>query len=158
MARGETAGAVRRPRLPRTRRGILSLLSGTIVLAAAIALGAYIYLKGRTGSVYPHPNARFVKEPAPPPPSKPKPVAKFVWPRYGYTLTHTRFFPAPEDVKPPFRQIWEAKETGLLEFPPTMSGERIFQLADDGVLSAIDTKSGHIVWSKKLGGDSASTP
>lgn len=149
---------MRRPRLPRSRRGVLTLLASLIVLAAAIAAGGYFYVKGRTGSVYPHPNAQFVKEPTPPPKRKPPPVSKFVWARYGYDLTHTRYFPAPESMRPPYRKVWEAKETGLLEFPPSMSGERIFQLADDGVLSAINVKTGHIIWSKKLGALSASTP
>ena len=147
-----------RRRLPRTRRGVLTLLGSLLTVAVALAVGGYFYVQGRTGSVYPHPNARFVKEPAPSPKPKPTPVAKFVWPRYGYDLTHTRYFPAPESMRPPYRKVWEAKETGLLEFPPTMSGERIFQLADDGVLSAIATKTGRTIWSKKLGELSASTP
>jgi outer membrane protein assembly factor BamB len=148
---------VRRPRLPRTRRGRVTLLGGLVVVLAAVAVGGYLYVKGRTGSVFPRPNAKFVKEP---PPKKPvrTPVAKFVWPYYGYTATHRRDFPAPASMRPPFRRVWEAKETGLLEFPPTMSGERIFQLADDARLSAIDKQTGHIIWSKSLGYDSASTP
>lgn len=147
-----------RSRLPRTRRGLFGLLAGIVVVLGLIALGGYIYVKGRTGSVYPHPNARFVKEPAPATTPKPAPVAKFVWPFYGYSKTHRRDFPAPASMRPPFRRVWEAKETGLLEFPPTLSGERIFQLADDGVLSAIDTKTGHIIWTSHLGALSASTP
>ncbi len=37
-------------------------------------------------------------------------------------------------------------------------GDRIFQLADDGVLSAIDKRTGHPFWNRQLGVLSASTP
>lgn len=129
-------------------------------MLAGLAIGGYLYVNGRTGSVYPRPHATFIEEPPPSPPKKPAKarVEKFVWPRYGYTLNHTRFFPAPQAMKPPFRRLWEARETGLLEFPPTMSGKRIYQLADDAVLSAIDTEDGHIIWKVRLGHLSASTP
>lgn len=128
-----------------------------MLVIVLVALGGYLYVKKRTGSVYPHPNAKFVTETTPTKPT-PTPVSKFVWPYYGYTTTHLRYFPAPASMRPPFRKAWEAKETGLLEFPPVMSGERIYQLADSGVLSAIDKQTGHVIWSRKIGDQSASTP
>ena len=46
----------------------------------------------------------------------------------------------------------------LLEFPPVIYGNVIFQLADDAVLSAIDKRNGHTVWARRLGQLSASSP
>ena len=61
---------------------------------------------------------------------------RFSWPLYGYTKNHTRFFPAPAGVRPPFRQLWVHNSHALLEFPPVIYGDHIFQLADNGVLVA----------------------
>jgi outer membrane protein assembly factor BamB len=124
------------------------------VLVLAIALGGYLYERHRTGSVY-HPNARFVPEPTPLPARGPE---RFAWPFYGYTQDHTRFFPAPAGLRPPFKQLWVRDGTALLEFPPVIEGDRIFQLGDDGVLNAIDKHTGHTLWSRPLGVLSASTP
>ncbi|HEY1690347.1 MAG TPA: PQQ-binding-like beta-propeller repeat protein [Solirubrobacteraceae bacterium] len=148
----------RRLRLPRLRswRARIGALAGVLVVLGLIALGLVLYVHKRTGSVY-HPNAPFKPEKTPTKPP-PQPIAKFVWPFYGYTKTHRRYFPAPATMHPPFHRVWEAKESDLLEFPPVMSGARIFQLADDGVLSAISAKDGHIIWKRKLGKLSASTP
>jgi outer membrane protein assembly factor BamB len=148
---------------------VLALLQSTrvrigigvaLVLLIGAGVGIYFYERHRTGSIY-HPDARFVPEKAPKAPSKPPTPpqeATFVWPFYGYMPDHHRYLAAPAAVKPPFRRLWEAKETALLEFPPVMSHERIFQLADDGTLTAIDRKTGRRVWRKRLGTLSASTP
>lgn len=131
--------------------------AAVLVIVIAAGVGIYLYERHRTGSIY-HPDARFVPEKAAsktPPPHK---EATFVWPFYGYTPDHHRYLAAPASVKPPFRRLWESHETALLEFPPVMSHERIYQLADDGTLSAIDRKTGRLVWRKQLGALSASTP
>jgi outer membrane protein assembly factor BamB len=126
-----------------------------VVLLAAVALGAYLYEHNRTGSIY-HPHARFVAQPTPTLP--PRPPDRFTWPLYGYTPNHTRFFPASPRVRPPFKQIWVHGGSALLEFPPVIYGERLYQLGDDAVLDAIDTRTGHVIWSRRLGQTSASAP
>ena len=139
------------PRPGRARAAVAALLA----LLAAVALAAYLYERHRTGSVY-HPHARFVPQPTPTLPRRGP--ARFAWPLYGYDKQHTRFFPAPARVRPPFRQLWVHDEHSLLEFPPVIYGQRIFQLADDAVLSAIDKRTGHVIWKRKLGRLSASSP
>ena len=105
-----------------------------------MALAGYLYERNRTGSVY-HPHARFIPQPTPT--ALPKaPPDRFSWPIYGYTKDHSRFFPAPAGVRPPFRQLWERNSHALLEFPPVIYGERIFQLGDNGNLRAIDKRTG----------------
>jgi len=128
---------------------------GCIVLVV-IGLAAYFYERHRTGSIYPDRNGRFVLQNAPKPPTRGS--AAFSWPFYGYTKDHLRNFAASASLRPPFRLLWAQNEGALLEFPPVIYGERIFQLADDGVLAAIDKRTGHFDWVRKLGALSASTP
>ena len=125
------------------------------MLLAAIALGGYEYERHRTGSIY-HPHARFIPQPSPTLPTRG--ATRFPWPFYGYSPEHTRFFPAPARVFPPFRRLWVRTGDSLLEFPPSLSGDHIFQLADDGVLSAINLHTGHTFWQRHIGSLSASTP
>jgi outer membrane protein assembly factor BamB len=140
---------------PRSRRARLTAAGAALLVLGGLAVGAYLYEKHRTGSVY-HPNARFV--PQPPPPLPKKGPSRFAWPLYGYTKNHTRFFPASTRVRPPFKQLWVHTGDALLEFPPVMYGDRIFQLSDDATLHAIDKYTGRDVWSKRLGALSASSP
>jgi outer membrane protein assembly factor BamB len=130
-------------------------LAAVLVLLLAVALGAYLYERHRTGSIY-HPHARFLPQPTPTLPVHGP--DRFAWPIYGYTKNHTRFFPAPVRVHPPFRRLWVHNEHALLEFPPVIYGNHIFQLADDGVLIAINRHTGRTFWAHSLGVLSASTP
>jgi len=125
------------------------------VLLLAAALGAYLYERHRTGNIY-HPHARFLSEPTPHlPASGPE---RFAWPFYGYTKDHTRFFPAPSRLHPPFRRLWVHNGGALLEFPPVIYGDHLFQLADNGMLEAISKHTGHTFWNRRLGSLSASSP
>jgi outer membrane protein assembly factor BamB len=139
---------------PRSKR-VRIALGALVVLLAAAAVGGYLYERDRTGNIY-HPRARFVPQPAPKLPTRGP--DRFAWPLYGYTKNHTRFFPAAARVRPPFIQLWAHSVGSLLEFPPVMYGDHIFQLADDGVLTATDKRNGHPVWSRRLGELSASSP
>jgi outer membrane protein assembly factor BamB len=137
-----------------SKRIRLALIAG-IVLLAGVILAGYLYERHRTGNIY-HPHARFVPEPTPTlPTSGPE---RFAWPIYGYTPDHTRFFPASAAVHPPFKRVWVRNAHSLLEFPPVIYGDHIFQLADDAVLSVIDKHTGHTFWTKPLGKLSASSP
>jgi outer membrane protein assembly factor BamB len=139
---------------PRTRRVRLGL-AAVVVLLAAAAVGGYLYERHRTGNIY-HPHARFVPQPAPKLPTRGP--DRFAWPLYGYTKNHTRFFPASPRVRPPFRRLWAHSVHSLLEFPPVIYGDRIFQLADNGALTATDKRNGHPIWSRQLGELSAASP
>jgi outer membrane protein assembly factor BamB len=128
----------------------------TALLAlAGLALGGYVYARNRTGSIY-HLHARFVPEANPSLPTHGR--ERFAWPIYGYTKDHTRYYPAPPALRPPFRRVWAHGGSALREFPPVLSENRIFQLTDDGVLSAVDKWDGRVLWSRPLGALSASSP
>jgi outer membrane protein assembly factor BamB len=139
------------PRSKRVRLGLLAF----VLLLAGVAIGAYVYERNRTGSIY-HPHARFVAQPTP---SLPKSGPdRFAWPIYGYTKNHTRFFPAQPQVRPPFKKIWSNNAGTLLEFPPVIFGNHIFQLGDNGTLRALSKYTGKPFWTRSLGTLSASTP
>jgi outer membrane protein assembly factor BamB len=146
----------RKPRLiPRTRRAWTALAAVLLVVLAGAGVGAYLYERHRTGSIY-HPHARFIPQPTPTLPKKGP--DRFAWPLYGYTKSHTRFFPAPPRLRPPFKLIWAHNFGALLEFPPVLWGNHMFQLADDATLYATDKYTGAPFWSRQLGQLSASTP
>ncbi len=126
-----------------------------LVAVAALVFGGYIYAHDRTGSIY-HPHARFVPQANPTLPVRGP--ERFAWPIYGYTKDHTRYFPAPANLHPPFKQMWARGGSALREFPPVLSGSRIFQLTDDGVLSALSKYTGKTLWSRTLGKLSAASP
>ncbi len=126
-----------------------------LLVLAGLALGGYVYAHDRTGSIY-HPHARFVPEANPSLPTRGP--ERFAWPLYGYTKNHTRYYPAPASLRPPFRRAWARSGNSLREFPPVLSENRIFQLTDDGVLSAVDKYDGKLLWSRPLGALSASSP
>jgi outer membrane protein assembly factor BamB len=135
------------------KRRWLALIA--VVVIAGVALAGYVYAHNRTGSIY-HPHARFVPQANPQLPKRGR--ERFAWPLYGYTKNHTRYFPAPADLVPPFKRVWEIGGGSLREFPPVLSENRIFQLTDDGVLSAVDKYDGKLLWSRTLGALSASAP
>jgi outer membrane protein assembly factor BamB len=144
----------RRKLLPRSIRVRVALGALVVLIAAALVAG-HIYEHDRTASIY-HPHARFVPQPTPTLPVSG--AGHFAWPLYGYDQNHTRFFPAPYYVHAPFKRLWVHVGHALLEFPPVIYGERIFQLADSAVLNVFDKRTGHLVWSRPLGRISASAP
>ena len=139
--------------LPHSRRARIGLAAVVVLIAAAVS--AYIYARDRTGNIY-HPHARFVPELVPLLPVRGP--DRFAWPFYGYSKDHTRFFPVPPRLRPPFNQLWAHNAGTLLEFPPVMYGDHIFQLGDNGTLNAINKHNGHIFWTRHIGSLSAASP
>ena len=115
------------------------------MLVVALALAGYLYEHNRTGSIY-HPHARFIPEPTPTLPTQGPETLLLAALRLHQE--HTRFFPAPATLHPPFKQLWVHNAHALLEFPPVIYGDRIFQLADNGVLSAIDKQHRQAFWTR----------
>src|SRR5580704_13609280 len=66
--------------------------------------------------------------------------------------------PRPRLAAPPLQARVARGGSSLREFPPVLSENRIFQLTDDGVLSAVDKYDGKTLWSRTLGALSASSP
>ena len=149
-----------RPRLTR-RRIVIGAGALTVVVVAAAAV-AYAVLRDRQGDVN-HPDVEFRPEPepttpAPPPRSEPKedPLAAFEWPFYGYTAARRRVLTAP--LRPPFRRRWRVDADVLLEFSPVIGQGKVFLMADDARLRAIDKERGKVRWKRRLGVLAASAP
>jgi outer membrane protein assembly factor BamB len=138
-----------RPRSTRARIAVVVLVLG------AIALAGVLYARSRGGNIY-HPNAPFVPQATPK--QLPSGTDRFSWPLYGFTSDHTRFFPAPANLRPPFHILWAHGFGTTLEFPPVMRGDHIFQLGDNAVLNAVSKHSGSTYWTRHLGTLSASSP
>lgn len=138
------------------RRRALLLAAAGLLVAAVAAVVVYEMVVKKPADVS-HPDAPF----KPPKAAKPKPARKvdtFTWPRYGFTKTHIRAFDAPPSLRPPFRQVWRLRGETLLEFPPTLKGDRLYQLNDGGTLRAMSKSTGRVVWRRHLGHLAASTP
>jgi outer membrane protein assembly factor BamB len=82
------------------------------------------------------------------------------WPVYGDNPQRTRYLPfaGPEPIRPPFTERWGATGRVLLEFPPVLCGRRIYSLRNDGVLRAVERRTGKVAWSKRIGSLAASAP
>jgi outer membrane protein assembly factor BamB len=81
----------------------------------------------------------------------------FQWPIYGANPARTQVHSAIK-LRPPFRVVWSRRLHGLLEFPAVVWNGVAYVSNMYGVLSAISMRSGRLVWRKRLGTLSASSP
>src|SRR4051794_30686075 len=144
----------------RGRRRLI-LLTAALVVAVAGAAVAYKITR-RPGDVS-HPDVQFIAPTPDPtatatPGGKKKRVDDFRWPNYGYTADHRRAFTPPQPLEGPFRRVWYRPATALLEFPPSIAGGMLIQLADDARIIALNKATGRARWRRRLGSLSASTP
>ncbi|WP_210493054.1 PQQ-binding-like beta-propeller repeat protein [Patulibacter sp. SYSU D01012] len=82
------------------------------------------------------------------------------WPMYGGNAQRTRYLPfaGAAPIRPPLRERWGNTGRVLLEFPPVLCGDRLFLLRNDGILRAVDRRTGRTVWSRRVGRLAASSP
>jgi outer membrane protein assembly factor BamB len=85
-------------------------------------------------------------------------ASHFLWARYGYNTSRTRYLPAPRALSPPFRVGWWRPDYAELEFPPVIYGDRLYDMDDDGSVKAIGKHTGHKLWETKVGTLAAASP
>jgi outer membrane protein assembly factor BamB len=85
-------------------------------------------------------------------------VNNFEWPRYGYDAGRTRFYPGARGLDPPLRVGWRYEDYALLEFPPVIYQNTLYQVDDDGSAKAINKLNGHLLWQHKIGTLAAASP
>lgn len=151
------------PSFLRQPKLLIALAVAMLVLAGG-AVAAYLVATKKPGDVS-NPEVEFV---APPPattetvpeePRKKAPKRQTVsWPRYGYTVGHTRSFQPERPLNGPWRKAWTHQVAALTEFPPVIWKGRIFQLIDDGELVSLTARSGRKRWSRMVGSLAASSP
>jgi outer membrane protein assembly factor BamB len=140
---------------PGPRRMLRRALVAVAVLGVALGGTAAFILLHAPGNVS-HPQVEFTNTTARN--KSGEPASSFVWGRYGYDAARTRYFVGARTLKPPFRIGWHFQDFADLEFPPVMSGNRLYDLDDDGSVKAIDKLTGHKLWETKVGRLAAASP
>ena len=159
------------PERPRWYRRRLIIVPAALVALLVCAAG--VFALTRPGDVF-NADVEFQAEeepttvPTPPPaeelPGKNKKSKKknvlsgFQWPTYGYTLDRRRYLPTDASVRPPFKNTWTWKGPRLLEFPPIITGDRLYTLDNEADAIALDRVNGKVVWKRKIGHLAASSP
>jgi outer membrane protein assembly factor BamB len=141
---------------------------GVVVLLALLGVGAVAFDRLRGPSEVSDPTVEFAEAPpvttttAQREPENPKDRYDdgADWPMYGANAQRTRYLPfaGPEPIRPPLVERWGSTGRVLLEFPPVLCGDRIFYLRNDGLLRAVERRTGKTAWSTRVGRLAASSP
>jgi outer membrane protein assembly factor BamB len=79
------------------------------------------------------------------------------WPTYGFDSARTHS--APFALRPPFRVLWRYEvDRSLIEYPPVVSGGRLFAGTHNGLVVAVDGSTGAPAWRRRLPGCIAASP
>jgi outer membrane protein assembly factor BamB len=136
------------------------LIVGVVLLVLAGGAVAFVLLH-KPGNVS-HPNLSFTTTTTTTSSTtaarRRKVVDTFLWPRYGFDAARTRVFDGRHVPKPPFRVGWRYQDYALLEFPPVIYHETLFFLDDNGSAKAVDKRTGHKLWERKIGTLAAASP
>jgi len=147
------------PSLPGRRRRRLLIALATGVMALGIGVAVFLEVAHNRTKDVSNPKVEFVPAPpVTPPPVTPRVADRFAWPLYGYTKARTRYLAVGRPLHPPFRRLWTAAGSKLLEFPPVMARNSLYQLKNDGLLVAIAKHTGRIRWRRKIGALAAASP
>lgn len=143
---------------PGSRRRRRFVLAGVVVVLACGVAAAVLVLHAPHNVSHPHVEFTAPTTTAAPKPPKPVPVDKFLWPWYGFDAGRTRLLAAGHRLDPPLRVVWRFDDHALLEFPPVIDGNTLYQLDDDGSAKAINKLNGHKLWEHKIGMLAAASP
>jgi len=147
-------------------RWVLIGLGIAVLLVAGAAVAAYELHFKKPGNVS-NPDVDFDAPPpattatTPPPAPKKKKHQKIQtvnWPRYGYTVAHTRTFKPERTLDGPWRKDWVHQAAALTEFGPAIWKGTLYQVVDDGMVFAINAKNGKTRWRRRVGDLAASAP
>src|SRR5690242_4644765 len=120
------------------------LLGGAAVVVVALLAGGaawYLYIKHAGRDIHGSSTVEFV--PAPPPPKPKEPGV--AWPMYGHDPERLRVATGIS-LAPPFQRMWTFRARSLVEFPPAIAYGRLFFANNDGVLFAVNAKTGKRAW------------
>ncbi len=113
---------------------------------AAVALLAAGCLLVSCGSARVLPKTTTATDSAPPARTVPAHAdAGKPWPTYGADNGRRRAVSAP-GLRPPFRRVWTFYGRALLEFPPVVGYDSVFEESFDGRLHALDPATGRERW------------
>ena len=131
------------------------VIAATLALAITVVAAPFALLK-RPGDVS-NPDAAFARKEGAGKEKDPKPKKTINWTRYGYDVGRSKFLDSPK-VRPPFRKVWKYTGGELIEFPPIVVDNRLYFIDNDGLYTALDARTGKVVWKKQLASLNASSP
>jgi outer membrane protein assembly factor BamB len=79
------------------------------------------------------------------------------WPLYGATPARTQAHPAIK-LRPPFRVLWKQDFGSMLEFPAVVWEGVAYVTNYHGFLTAVSMRDGRVLWRRRTGSVSASSP
>ena len=146
-------------------RWVLIGLAVAVLAVAGGAVAAYELHFKKPGNVS-NPEVEFQAPPPittettppPEPRQKPKRPQTVNWPRYGYTVGHTRAFEPERTLDGPWRKDWVHQVGALTEFGPVIWKGTLYQVVDDGLVVAVNAKNGKRKWDREVGALAASSP
>src|SRR5205085_4614282 len=147
----EAGGSVRR-----VKRVLLGLLVVLVLLVGAAA-AFVLYRKHQGRNVHGSSSVEFVTTQAPTRKRTPVELRTIPWPMYGLDAARTRFADGIH-LRPPFRRLWLAGGTSLLEFPPAVGYGRLFLSNNSGSLFALGARNGGRAWTYKTHRCTAASP
>jgi outer membrane protein assembly factor BamB len=121
------------------KRGLLGVAL-LAMIGAGVAAGFALYRMHQSRDIRGSSTVEFVAE---------EPVARstekgVVWPTYGYDAARVR---APGfRLRPPFRKRWQFGARHLVEFPPAIAYGRLYFSNNDGVVYAVNARTGKRAW------------
>ena len=129
-----------------------------ILVAGGVVAGYVVYKRDQAKDVRGSSTEEFVTtaEPAPKPPPVVPRAEGVAWPTFHYDAS--RVGVSPYGHRPPYKVVWGFAGRSLVEFPPAVAFGRIYFANNDGVLFAVDAKTGKLVWLYRSGRVQASSP
>ena len=135
----------------------LVVLIVLLVLAVGAAAAFVLYRKHQGRNIHGSSSVEFVTTQAPTKKRTPAELREIPWPMYGLDTARTRFADGIR-LRPPFRRLWIAGGTSLLEFPPAIGYGRLFLSNNSGSLFALGTRNGRRAWIYKTHRCTAASP
>jgi outer membrane protein assembly factor BamB len=138
----------------------LTVVAALLVIAAVAFVAALVVERRNAGrDVRGSPTVEFTPSTARQsvrPPRKTRAVSRRPWPMFGRDLQRTHALAS--GPRPPFRRVWLAGGSSLIEFPPSIGYHRLFFETAHGGVVALSTRTGRRAWRFSAGRCAASTP
>lgn len=125
-------------------RGALAL-AGLVLIAGGVAVAYALYVRQEGEDVRGSSTVEFVPDEAAEPPQRSPETNPIAWPAFGFGPTRQHVAPAGT-LRPPFRRLWVAGGSSLLEFPPVIGYGRLYVSNGAGAVRALGAKTGRQAW------------
>ncbi len=133
------------------KRWLIAAAALLLLAAAGAAVAVLLWNRQATEDIRGSSETEFVTSEAPEviTTRPPEEIRSEPWPTYGYDARRTRVAPGIR-LRPPFTEIWMVRGRQLIEFPPVVAYDRLYVGTSRGRFLAVDTRTGEIVWEKRL--------